>query len=100
MIIAVKILAILFAALHLAAAASQLRSKTADGNSALMSAGTVMMAASVAMTALNWLSALVGGAVVCLAAYRNGRRNGKVNPLHHIIRAAVVAVITLGYIIW
>lgn len=100
MIIAVKILALLFAVLHIAAAASKLRDREGLDLAAMMAAGAAVVAASVAMTSFAWLPALLGGAVVCCSAVLNGKRRGKVNLPHHLIRGTVVVLITVGYLIW
>ena len=100
MIYAVKILAILFAVAHIVAVAAAIRKGNHDLNLGIMSAGAAMVAASAAVPKLEWIGALLGGAIVCYAAYMNGKRSGKVNPVHHIVRAAVVVLFTVGYIIW
>ena len=97
---AVKVFALIFAVLHMVAAAVKLKRDGADLNVALMFAGTAIAAASAAVGKLDWAAGLAGGAIVCLAAYLNGKKSGKVNPLHHAVRAAVVALYTVGYIIW
>lgn len=97
MIYAVKGLAVLFAVLHIAAAASA-RGRNRD-TGVLMSAGAGIMAVSAILPAFDWLAALLGGAGVCAAAVVNGKRQGKINWSHHAVRGAVAAVV-LGYVIW
>lgn len=100
MIYAVNVLAILFALLHIAAAAASVRQKKNCDTAAMMAAGGAVMAASVVLPAFDWLAAFVGGVLVCGAALLNGRRNGRGNLSHHAIRGAFAAVIVLGYVLW
>ena len=45
----------------------------------------------------DWAAVLAGGAVVCAAAFWNGRRAGALHPLHHVIRISFCVLLTLGF---
>lgn len=92
--------AFLFAVLHLAAAASQFK-KGVKPSHALMFCGALGVLAAIVDCVLggsfDWLLMLLGGGMVCGAAFWNGKSAGKVNPLHHVIRGAVVVVLVLAF---
>lgn len=107
--IVISILAILFGLLHIVAARTQLKStdSAAKGSAIAMLCGGVctaaMAVAHLAGGSTAWMDApfvAVGCLLVCAAAFENGRRAGKVNPLHHIIRGAVAVLLVAGFAIW
>lgn len=109
--IVISVLAILFAALHIVAAAAQFRSKdaAARGSAALMLCGGVALIGTAAGHiayggAGDWMIALGAGVCgflpICFAAYLNGRRAGKVHPSHHIVRGVIAALLVIGFFIW
>lgn len=109
--IVISVLAILFGGLHIIAARTQLKSKdaAARGSATLMITGSVLLiGAAIAHLAYgapgDWMVALsaavCGFLPICFAAYLNGKRSGKINPLHHIVRGAVAALLVAGFAIW
>lgn len=107
--IVVSILAILFGLLHIIAAQTQLKSTdSATKNSAIaMLCGGVctaaMAVAHLAGGSTAWMDAplvAVGCLLICATAYKNGRRAGKVNPLHHVIRGSIAVLLVAGFVIW
>ena len=108
--IAVSVLAILFALLHIIAAVTQLRSKdlAARGSSVIMLCGGAALLCSAISHLINsslwaWmdtLSAACGFLLICFAAYLNGRRSGKVHLSHHLVRGGIAALLVLGFILW
>ena len=107
--IAVSVLAILFALLHIAAAVTQFRSKdpTARGSAIIMTCGGIAVACA-AITHLTGasvfyavaLSMAAGRMVISFAAYLNGKRAKRLNPRHHMIRALIEALLVVGVILW
>lgn len=106
---AVSVLAILFALLHIAAAIAQLKSKdpAARGSATMMTCGGIAVAcAAIAHLAgghilhADALSTAVGSMLICFAACLNGKRAGKINPLHHIIRGGIAVLLVVGFILW
>ena len=109
--IAVSVLAILFALLHIIAAATQLRSKdpAARGSAVLMLCGGVLLIVSAVAHLVNsglgaQIEALSAGVCgffpICFAAYLNGRRAGKVHVSHHLVRGGVAVLLVLGFFLW
>lgn len=99
-IIITCVVAGLFAVLHLAAAASQFK-KGVEPSHALMFCGAVGVLAAIVDCvrggSSDWLLMLLGGGMVCGAAFWNGKSAGKVNPLHHVIRGAIVVALALAF---
>ena len=106
--IAVSVLAILFALLHMIAAAVQFKSRdpAARGGASLMLCGGVLLIVSAAAHLINsssraWpdaLSAAVCGFLpICFAAYLNGRRAGNVHVSHHLVRGGIAVLLVLGF---
>ena len=101
--IAVSILAILFALLHVIAAVAQLKSKdpAARGSAVIMLCGGVALVCSAVSHLINsglwpWmdaLSAACGFLLVCFAAYLNGRRSGNVHLSHHLVRGGIAVLL-------
>lgn len=109
--IVVGALAILFGLLHMIAAAAQFKSKepAARGSAALMlTGGVLLIGAAIAHLAYgapgDWMVALsaavCGFLPICFAAYLNGKRAGKLNPPHHIIRGSVAVLLIVGFLLW
>lgn len=109
--IAVSVLTILFALLHIIAAVAQFQSKdpAARGSATLMLCGGVLLIASGAAhlaydSAGNWMVALsvamCGFLPICFAAYLNGRRSGKVHLSHHLVRGGIAVLLVLGFFFW
>ena len=108
--VAVSALAILFALLHIIAAAVQFKSRdsAARGSAVLMLCGGVALVCSAVSHLINsslwaWmdaLSAACGFLLVCFAAYLNGRRSGNVHLSHHVIRGGIAALLVIGFVVW
>ena len=109
--IVVSVLAILFGLLHMIAAAVQFKSRdpAARGSAALMlTGGMLLVGTAIAHLAYgapgDWMVALGAAACgflpICFAAYLNGKRAGKLNPLHHIIRGIIAVLLVAGFFLW
>lgn len=94
--------AALFGILHGIAAVSQLVKKKSPAPALLMLGGSLgTLAAAVDCLlggSLDWLLMLLGGSTVCLAAVCNGKRAGSLHLSHHIIRAALAAILVLNFL--
>ena len=109
--IAVSVLAILFALLHIIAAMAQFRAKdpAARGSASLMLCGGVALICSAiahliydgAGSQITVLSAGVCGFFpICFAAHLNGKRAGNVHTLHHAVRGGIAVLLVLGFFLW
>lgn len=105
----VSVLAILFGALHIAAAAAQFKSKdaAARGLSIAMICGGVCVAveaiAHLVGSNPGWMDALMcasGCLLICVPAYENGRRSGNLHLSHHIVRGVIAALLVAGFLVW
>ena len=113
MSIATSILAILFALLHIIAAAAQFKSKdpAARGLAVSMASGGIC-AIIAAMFHLYWgavgdnanlsdaTTLAIGCLLICASAYVNGRRSGNVHLSHHAIRGGIAVLLVLGFFLW
>ena len=111
--IAVSVLAILFALLHVIAAAAQLKSQdsAARGLAVVMASGGICVNTA-AFFHLYWgavggnanlsdaITLAIGCLLICAAAYMNGRRAGKVHVLHHAVRCGVAILLVVGFFLW
>lgn len=110
--IIICVLAILFGLLHIIASITQFKSEnpTARGSAVMMTLGgmAVIAAAIVHLiglggTVFGWAAALellVGCALVCFAAYLNGKRSEDFHLPHHVIRGGIAAVLVILFAIW
>ena len=98
-------IAVLFGLLHIIAAASQLGKKKKKRyiTSWTMIIGGLLMIQAVVLcvfgSALDWGSALLGGLLICFAAFMNGRRSGNMHKIHHVIRGLIAAAIVVGFLL-
>ena len=109
--IAVSVLAILFALLHIIAATAQFKSKdpAARGSASIMLCGGVLLISSavahlICDGAVAWITALSAAACgffpICFAAYLNGRRSGNVHLSHHLVRGGIAALLVICFVVW
>ncbi len=100
---ALYVLAGLYAVLSVIAALTQLKTaKKKDAPVLMLSGGFLLAAAVVLQVAFGfwgWLPALIGGAMVSIAAYLNGSRSGKLHISHHIVRAVFTAALIIGFLL-
>ena len=111
--IAVSILAILFALLHMIAAVTQFKSKdpAARGLAVAMASGGIC-AIIAAIFHLYWgavggnanlsdaTTLAIGCLLICAAAYMNGRRSGNVHLSHYLVRGGIAVLLVLGLFLW
>ena len=111
--IAVSVLAILFGLLHMIAAVTQFRSKdpAARGFAVAMASGGICAIIGAIFHlywgavggSANWSDATtlaIGCLLICVLAYMNGRRSGKVHLSHHAVRGGIAALLVIGFVVW
>ena len=95
---------ILYALLSMVAAGTQLRTADKKAAPAFMILGSILLLLTVGIeiAALpeGWAIALLGGGLIGIAAFLNGRRSGNFHLKHHVIRLGVTIVLILGYYIF
>ncbi len=96
------IISVAFGALSMAAALSRIKAKERELSHIIMSVGSLFLIGAVIFNILNlgidWIAALIGVAMICIAAFWNGKRNGNFHIQHHIIRIALSFVLVIGFI--
>ena len=95
------IISVAFGALSMTAALSRIKAKEGELSHILMSVGSLFLITSVIFNILNldfdWIVALIGTAMICIAAVWNGKRNGNFHIQHHIIRIILSSVLVIGF---
>lgn len=95
------ILSLAFGALSMTAALSRIKAKEGELSHVIMSAGSVFLMGAVLFNILkfgiDWITALIGVVMICVAAVWNGKRNGNFHIQHHIIRIVLSAVLVAGF---
>lgn len=90
-----------FGALSMVAALSRIKAKEGELSHVIMSVGSFFLIGAVIFNILNlgidWIVALIGAAMICVAAVRNGKRNGNFHIQHHVIRIALSSVLVIGF---
>ena len=98
------VISVAFGALSMTAALSRIKAKEGEISHVIMSAGSIFLIAAVIFNILNlgaeWIVALIGAAMICIAAVWNGKRNGNFHIQHHIIRIALSSVLVVGFILF
>lgn len=91
-----------FGALSMTAALSRIKAKESELSHVIMSVGSIFLIGAVIFNILNlgvdWIAALIGAAMICYAAVRNGKRNGNFHIQHHVIRIALSSVLVVGFV--
>lgn len=91
---------VLYAALSMLAAIVQMKTQTRKDTSVMMLGGGILMIAAVILPGADWILAIIGGALICAAAFLNGKRSGNFHARHHVIRFALTLLLIIGFIVW
>ena len=90
-----------FGVLSMIAALSRIKAKEGELSHVIMSVGSIFLIGAVIFNILNlgidWIVALIGTAMICIAAVWNGKRNGNFHIQHHVIRIALSSVLVIGF---
>lgn len=96
------VISVAFGALSMTAALSRIRARESELSHIIMSVGSIFLIGAVIFNILNlgidWIVALIGTAMICIAAVWNGKRNGNFHMQHHVIRIALSSVLVVGFI--
>lgn len=102
MIYAIYAVTALYALLSITAAFVQIKKENKKITPCMMICGGGIVILSVILHilhfSLSWITALVGGLLICAAAYINGKKGEKFHPVHHIVRLVFTAMLTIGFI--
>lgn len=95
------VISLAFGALSMTAALSRIKAKEGELSHVTMAVGSIFLIGSVIFNILNfgidWIVALIGTAMICIAAVWNGKRNGNFHIQHHVIRIALSFVLVIGF---
>lgn len=96
------IVSVLFGALSMTAAFSQVKSDQKPISAILMIIGSLLLLAAVICNILeqrsDYMIALPGCVAICAAAIWNGKRSGQLHIQHHIIRIVLSIVLIIGFV--
>lgn len=95
------IVTIVCAALHAFAAMTKIKSNENKTNDILMIIGALVTLVGVTLCLLNngidWLLAFIGFGLISYAAVQNGRKKHNVHIRHHIVRASIFIILSIGF---
>ncbi|MCH5278558.1 MAG: hypothetical protein J1E60_02085 [Christensenellaceae bacterium] len=94
---------ILYALLSMAAAIHQMKTERRMDTPVVMLFGATALVAAAVLQLFtwqyDWIIAIIGGAIICMAAYLNGKRGGNFHASHHIVRFVVTALFVVGFVV-
>ena len=94
----------LYASLSLIAAFTQLKSAEKKDTSWMMLLGSVLLITSSVFLMLgltfDWTVAVIGGTLISVAAFVNGKRGGNFHASHHVVRFLITVLLVVGIILW
>ena len=90
-----------YALLSVVASVHQLRTEKRKDTSVMMLCGALILIAAAVLQLLNqqfdWIVSIVGGALICAAAYMNGKRGESFHASHHIVRFVITVLFVIGF---
>lgn len=90
---------VLYAALSMFAAVTQLKSSTRKDTSIMMLCGGLLLVIATVFKNADWIVVIIGGILICIAAFLNGKRSGNLHISHHIIRFIITLLLVIGFIL-
>lgn len=99
------VIVILYALLCILAATIQIKeAKNKDTSAMMLSGGFVLVISVISHSMHNmgwtyaWCSAALGGGLICIAAFLNGKRSGMFHVSHHIVRLVATVLFVAGFL--
>ncbi|MBR6642895.1 MAG: hypothetical protein IKL28_04440 [Lachnospiraceae bacterium] len=100
----VIIIAILYALLSMLAASTQLKKAGKRDTHLMMLVGGMLLVVASILQLTNglydWVIATLGGILICVAAFYNGKRSGNFHANHHVVRGCITLGLIAGFILW
>lgn len=90
---------VLYAVLSVIAAVSQIKTATHKDTSIMMLGGGLLLVIAIILKNADWIAAIIGGLLICIAAFLNGKRSGNFHISHHIIRFIITLLLVIGFIL-
>lgn len=98
-----SIITILYSLLNILAALVQMiKTKQKDTSAIMLGGGIILLAAAVLHIIgipYAWIGTVIGGLLICTAAFINGKRSESFHISHHIIRLVITITIIAGFIL-
>lgn len=92
----------LYAVLSIFASAVQMKNTKEKGTPFIMLGGGIILIIAIVLhifnIGLSRIGAVIGGLLICLAAFLNGKKNG-FHAVHHIIRFIVTVILAVGFVL-
>lgn len=102
MIYVLCIITVLYALLNIIAALVQMIKTKQKDTSAIMLGGGIILLSTAVLHIIYipyaWIGTVIGGLLICTAAFINGKRGGSFHISHHIIRLIVTLLLIAGFI--
>lgn len=92
-------IAFFYAGLSMLAAVTQLKKATHKDTPVMMLSGGLLLVVAAFLPKVDWIVAIIGGALICIAAFLNGKRSGSFHASHHIIRFVITSLLVIGFIL-
>lgn len=90
---------VLYAVLSMLAALTQIKKAARKDTSIMMLAGGLLLVIATVLKNADWIAAIIGGLLICIAAFLNGKRSGNFHISHHIIRFIITVLLVIGFIL-
>ena len=95
------VFAMLYALLSMVAAVYQIKTAERKGTAVMMLCGGALLiwAAGLQLFAwsYDWIVAIIGGTLMCIAAFLNGKQGEQFHLSHHIVRAVFTILLLVGF---
>lgn len=90
---------VLYAVLSMFAAITQIKTATHKDTSIIMLCGGLLLVIATVFKNADWIIVIIGGMLICIAAFLNGKRSGNFHISHHIIRFIITLLLVIGFIL-
>lgn len=88
---------VLYAVLSMLAAVTQIKSATHKDTSLMMLGGGLLLVVATILKNADWIAVIIGGILICIAAFLNGKRRGILHISHHIVRFIITFLLVIGF---
>lgn len=90
---------ILYAGLSMLAAVTQIRAATHKDTPIMMLSGGLLLVVAAFLQNIDWIVVIIGGGLICIAAFLNGKRSESFHVSHHIIRFIITLLLVIGFVL-
>lgn len=90
---------VLYAGLSMLAAVSQIKTAAQKDTPLMMLGGGLFLVVAMFFQNSDWILAIIGGTMICIAAFLNGKHSGNFHVSHHIIRLTITLLLVFGFLL-